>query len=92
MPELPTSPQIRRWSDGNPNYRHNPKTDRFCWHCQCDMREGSGYTVHLATDNWMSLIHPDDATPENSEPVLMGPECAKRVPHAFLTPSRKPDA
>lgn len=67
----------------DPDYRRDPKTDRFCALCQRDLKEGASVVRALQSgQEACCIVHPDDAIEGDFE-VLVGPECAKKVPAEF---------
>jgi hypothetical protein len=68
----------------NPDYRRDPKTDRYCWHCQRDLANNCGSAVNVVFDS-MAIVHPMDKHLVESESCLMGPEClrSQSVPVEF---------
>lgn len=69
----------------DPDFRTQPKTDRFCCVCYRDLR-GACIVVRISLDG-MWVIHPDDATDENSELAFVGLGCCKTWPAEFRTPA-----
>lgn len=69
-----------------PDYRMDPKTERYCWCCQRDLKPGAGRKVYVMFDD-MQLVHPADVDAAGlCVSSLMGPECIKKnkVPPEFL--------
>jgi hypothetical protein len=70
----------------SPDYRRNPKTNRFCALCQRDIL---GPSVRAyALDGPQCLVHPADAAAASQAGgdvfvVELGPECAKLIPQDF---------
>jgi hypothetical protein len=69
----------------DPDYRRDPKTDYYCWHCNRDLKQGRGHSV-LVVEEVAGLLHPEDKNQTVSVECKMGSECVKsqNVPREFL--------
>ena len=68
----------------DPDFRRNPKTDRFCWHCQRDLKIGVGYKIFVSKEFVLNLIHKEYKDLYEHYECLIGPECAKHIPLDFI--------
>jgi hypothetical protein len=73
----------------DPDFRRVPlgPPDKTCCVCQrllpAKHPDGARRTVRLSKDD-SSVIHPDDATDDNSTVAFVGPDCAGRIPPEFF--------
>lgn len=77
---------MRRTHFTDPDYRKDPKTDRFCGLCQRDLKPGARVVQAIEADGEHGcIVHPEDASAEELEhyKMLVGPECAKKVPPEY---------
>jgi len=74
---------LPRIIDVDPDFRRNPKTDRYCFYCQRDLKPGVGYTIFVV-DLCLQVVHPEDKNMIESFECLIGPECAKRIPQEYV--------
>lgn len=59
-PAAPAPMARAKWTD--PDYRRDPKTDRYCCICQRDLAPGKPFRlVHWLGCGW--VLHPDDEAP-----------------------------
>lgn len=73
----------------DPDFRHEPKTARFCYRCQKDIRpEAPARWVFLRNDG-ANVLHPEDVAayraPNDIGWVLIGPECARFLGEDWIT-------
>lgn len=54
--------------------------------CVCQKRVTKAKKVYLGVEGWDYLVHPKDATKDNSISAIIGPECIKsqKVPKSFI--------
>jgi hypothetical protein len=78
----------KHWLD--PDFRPTPKTERYCCVCYRDLSAGSGQTVRIDAESGMWVIHPEDASAQNSVEALVGADCAKKIPTEFISNPPKP--
>lgn len=66
----------------DPDFRRDPKTGAFCYVCQRDIPQPR-FKVWVDLD-CMAAVHPEDAKEPLHALLLIGPECAKKVPAEYL--------
>ena len=75
----------------DPDYRRTPKTDRYCWHCQRDIKHESVIAkTFVCADPIMCVVHPDDSHMVDCSLLEIGPECLKKIPFAFIVRDTQP--
>ena len=68
----------------NPDFRRDPKTNRFCCVCQRDIKGKPAGFVYLAGGG-MDVYHLEDA-PHQEDALRweVGSECLKKIPAEFV--------
>ena len=62
----------------------NKQTSVFGSCCVCGRAVGfRARKVFLCVDGFADVVHPEDATTENSVTAVVGADCAKKIPSEF---------
>lgn len=69
----------RRTKDMDPDYRREPKTNRYCVRCQKDIGANQGARrVWTPDGQWHMVVHPEDVI-HGDVAHLIGSDCAKKI-------------
>lgn len=69
---------------GDPDFRRQPKTKRFCYHCQKDLTCLAKHFILVCDDGSLHVVDPEDANRVPHQQCEIGPECAKYYPREFV--------
>ncbi len=74
--------------DFDPDFRPQPKTDRFCCVCQRDIKHNTAGVVHLG-DGCFEAIDSTEDDFDASFTGRLGPECVKKIPSELVTKTKE---
>lgn len=79
-----TEPRLKGVGEVDPDFRRQPKTQRFCWRCQKDLKSDQKTRwIHLV-DGGGAILHPEDEHLYNDPAgdlywFEVGLDCAKKI-------------
>lgn len=80
-----------------PDYRREPRTSRYCAHCQKDIKAGSPAREVQIVHDGAAILHPDDwdnwnnAYTDGRGRHLIGADCARRIGLEWSRPETQGD-